>query len=139
MGRILALDYGRKRVGIAVSDPLHIIANELATVSSISLWEFLDDYFSKEQVDLIIIGYPTQTNGKGGSEALRYINPFIKEFIKRYPHIPLKQMDERYTSKIAQQYLIAGGFKRSQRQDKSKIDRISAVILLQEYLNAKKY
>ncbi|HOK98455.1 MAG: Holliday junction resolvase RuvX [Bacteroidales bacterium] len=138
MGRILALDYGLKRIGIAVSDPLQIIAQQLITLSPSEIWQFLDGYFSKEEVELVLIGYPVQTNGKGGSDALRFINPFIERFLKRYPHIPLRQVDERFTSKIAQRLLIEGGFSKSQRQDKGRIDRMSAAIMLQEYLNAKK-
>lgn len=138
MGRILALDYGLKRIGIAVSDPLQMIAQQLITLSPSEIWQFLDGYFSKEEVELVLIGYPVQTNGKGGSDALRFINPFIERFLKRYPHIPLRQVDERFTSKIAQRLLIEGGFSKSQRQDKGRIDRMSAAIMLQEYLNAKK-
>ncbi|HOK50667.1 MAG TPA: Holliday junction resolvase RuvX [Bacteroidales bacterium] len=138
MGRILALDYGLKRIGIAVSDPLQIIAQQLITLSPSEIWQFLDGYFSKEEVELVLIGYPVQTNGKGGSDALRFINPFIERFLKRYPHIPLRQVDERFTSKIAQRLLIEGGFSKSQQQDKGRIDRMSAAIMLQEYLNAKK-
>jgi len=138
LGRVLAFDYGKKRVGVAVSDPLQMIAQQLATLSPTEVWHFLDDYFAREEVDLVLIGYPVQTNGKGGSEALRYINPFIEKFLKRYPHIPLRQVDERFTSKIAQRLLIEGGFSRTQRQDKGRIDRLSAAIILQEYLNAKK-
>jgi len=138
LGRILALDYGLKRIGIAVSDPLQIIAQQLITLSPSEIWQFLDGYFSKEEVELVLIGYPVQTNGKGGSDALRFINPFIERFLKRYPHIPLRQVDERFTSKIAQRLLIEGGFSKSQRQDKGRIDRMSAAIMLQEYLNAKK-
>jgi len=138
LGRILALDYGLKRIGIAVSDPLQIIAQQLITLSPSEIWQFLDGYFSKEEVELVLIGYPVQTNGKGGSDALRFINPFIERFLKRYPHIPLRQVDERFTSKIAQRLLIEGGFSKSQQQDKGRIDRMSAAIMLQEYLNAKK-
>ncbi|MGC8803074.1 MAG: Holliday junction resolvase RuvX [Bacteroidales bacterium] len=138
MGRILALDYGTKRIGVAVSDPLQMIAQQLTTLSTGEIWQFLDDYFAREEVELVLIGYPVQTNGRGGSETLRFINPFIEKFLKRYPSIPLRQVDERFTSKIAQRLLIEGGFTRSQRQDKGRIDRLSAAIMLQEYLNAKK-
>ncbi|MCX7986537.1 MAG: Holliday junction resolvase RuvX [Bacteroidales bacterium] len=137
MGRILALDYGRKRIGIAVSDPLQMFAQQLATISPSEIWDFLDTYFRNEGVEMVLIGYPIQTNGKGGSEILRQLNPFIKEFVKRYPQMPIRQVDERYTSKIAQRLLIEGGFTRSQRQDKGRIDRMSAAIILQEYLNQK--
>lgn len=115
-----------------------MIAQQLITLSPSEIWQFLDGYFSKEEVELVLIGYPVQTNGKGGSDALRFINPFIERFLKRYPHIPLRQVDERFTSKIAQRLLIEGGFSKSQRQDKGRIDRMSAAIMLQEYLNAKK-
>jgi putative Holliday junction resolvase len=138
LGRILAIDYGSTRTGIAVSDPLKIIANQLSTVNTKDIWEFFEEYFAKEKIELILVGYPIQTNGKGGSESLKYINPFIKKFVQKYPDIPIKQVDERYTSKIAHQMLINGGFRKKQRQDKAIVDRMSAAIMLQEYLDLKK-
>ena len=117
MGRILALDYGAKRTGIAVTDPLKIIANNIGTVETKVIWSFLENYFSKEKVDQLVIGYPIQMSGKG-SDALRFINPFIQKFRKIYPNIPVFCADERFTSKLAQKALIALGAKKKDRQDK---------------------
>ena len=137
MGRILALDYGTKRVGIAVTDPLKIIANGLTTVLEKEIWEFLANYFSKENVECLVIGYPMQLSGKG-SESLRVINPFIQKFVKLYPDIPLIQVDERFTSKMAYQAMIDGGMKKKDRQNKEIVDTISATIILQWYLETQK-
>ena len=137
MGRILALDYGTKRVGIAVTDPLKIIANGLTTVLEKEIWEFLANYFSKENVECLVIGYPMQLSGKG-SESLRVINPFIQKFVKLYPDIPLIQVDERFTSKMAHQTMIDGGMKKKDRQNKEIVDTISATIILQWYLETQK-
>jgi putative holliday junction resolvase len=137
MGRILALDYGTKRVGVAVTDPLQIIANGLTTIPEKEIWTFLEDYFTKEKVECLVIGYPVQSTGKG-SESLRAINPFIRKFIKTYPGIPIIQADERYTSKIAQQAMLSGGLKKKDRQNKSLVDTISATIILQGYLETRK-
>lgn len=137
MGRILALDYGTKRVGIAVTDPLQIISNGLKTIAEKEIWNFLADYFKKEKVDCLVIGYPVQNSGKG-SDSLKVINPFIKKFRKIYPDIPIEQADERFTSKIAQQAMIVGGMKKKDRRDKSRIDTISAAIILQGYLERRR-
>jgi len=137
MARILALDYGTKRIGVAVTDPLQIIANGLKTIPEKEIWHFLADYFSKEKVECLVIGYPQQTTGQG-SESLRVINPFIKKFKKLYPDIPVELADERYTSKIAQQTMISGGLKKKDRQNKSLVDTISATIILQGYLETRK-
>jgi putative holliday junction resolvase len=137
MGRILALDYGTKRVGIAVTDPLQIIANGLATIPEKEIWTFLKEYFSKEKVDCLVIGYPVQSTGQG-SESLRVINPFIKKFKNTYPEILIEQADERYTSKLAQQTMLASGLKKKDRQNKNLVDTISAAIILQGYLETRK-
>ena len=100
VGRILAIDYGKKRVGIAVTDPLQIIANRLTTVPTHEIWVFLKDYFSKENVERVIVGYPVQMNNQP-SEAVKYINPFLRKLQKDYPDMPLEQVDERFTSKMA--------------------------------------
>lgn len=133
MGRILALDYGRKRVGIAVTDPLQMIANGLDTVPAASIIKFLKNYFEKERVDLVVIGYPLQMNNEP-SEAVLFINQFIKSFRKNFPKMRYYLMDERFTSKIALRAMIDGGLKKKKRQDKWMIDKVSATIILQSYL-----
>ena len=133
MGRILALDYGRKRTGIAVTDPLQIIANGLDTVPTHKLFEFLTAYFNSEVVDKIVIGYPKQLNNQP-SESVSYINNFIKTFKKKFPDKELFLMDERFTSKMAFQAMIDGGVKKEQRRDKALIDKVSATIILQSYM-----
>ena len=137
-GRVLAIDYGKKRVGPAVTDPEQRIATRLTTVSSGDIWSFLDSYFRQENVVLVLVGYPLQLNAQP-SEAVAYINPFIKAFVKKYPEIKLEQVDERFTSVLAHQALIDGGLKKKERQDKSLIDGVSATILLQSYLERQKY
>lgn len=138
MGRILAIDYGRKRVGIAVSDPQQIIANKLATITTHSIWDFLLTYFKNEKVDEVVIGYPLQMNNTA-SEAVVYINPFIKKFKEKYPDIPLEVIDERFTSKMAFQTMIDGGVKKTGRRNKAMVDAISATIILQSYMEQKRH
>lgn len=137
MGRIMAIDYGKKRVGVAVTDPLQLIATRLETIDSGKIWQFLDGYFSRETVDLVLVGYPVQLNNQP-SEALRYINPFLQEFQKRYK-TEIRQVDERFSSKMAFQSMIDAGLTRTQRRDKGTVDGVSATILLQSYLEQKKY
>ena len=137
MGRILALDYGTKRVGVAVTDSLQILANGLTTIPTNEIWKFLEEYFKKETVDCLVIGYPIQTTG-AGSDSLRVINPFIKKFLKVFPNIPINQADERYTSKMAHQAMIDGGLKKKDRQNKALVDTISATIILQGFLETRK-
>ncbi len=136
MGRILAIDYGRKRSGIAVTDPQQIIANGLKTIATQEIFTFLSDYFKKEKVDMVVIGYPKKMNNMP-SEAVAYIHEFLKKFKSEYPGREYYLMDERFTSKIAFQTMIDGGLKKKQRQDKSLIDTISATIILQSYLEYK--
>ena len=138
MSRILAIDYGKKRVGLAVTDPLQIIATSLTTVATHEIWVFLKDYFSKEDVEKVIVGYPMQMNNQP-SEAVQYINPFLRKFQKDYPEMPLEQVDERFTSKMAFQTMIDAGLKKKDRQNKGTIDTVSATIILQSYLEQKKY
>ncbi len=138
VGRILAIDYGKKRVGIAVTDPLQIIANRLTTVPTHEIWVFLKEYFSKENVEKVIVGYPMQMNNQP-SEAVNYINPFLRKFQKDYPDMPLEQVDERFTSKMAFQTMIDAGLKKKDRQNKETIDAVSATIILQSYLEQKNY
>ena len=136
MGRILAIDYGLKRVGIAVTDPLKIIANSLATVETSTLLSFLSDYFSKEQVECIVVGLPKQMNNQP-SESMKYIEVFVNKFRASFPNIPVEYMDERFTSKIAVQAMVQGGVKKMDRRNKALIDSVSATIILQSYLEFK--
>jgi len=133
----MSIDYGKKRVGVAVTDPLQLIANRLETVDANLIWLFLDEYFSKESVDLVLVGYPVQLNNQP-SEALRYINPFVQKFQQKYT-VEIKQVDERFSSKMAFQSMIDAGLRKMQRRDKGTIDGVSATILLQSYLEQKKY
>lgn len=133
MGRILAIDYGRKRTGIAVTDSLQIIANGLCTVRSADLFTFLEDYFQKEDVETVVVGYP-KTLQNTPSESIRYINPFLKQLTKKYPDLHIVQFDERFTSRIAFQAMLDSGIGKQKRQDKALVDKISATIILQNYL-----
>lgn len=137
MGRILALDYGRKRTGVAVSDPLQIIANGLTTVSSHELLDFLQNYTSKEQVELIVIGLPKQMSGEK-SESMNYIEPFVRALKKWLPDMPVQFVDERFTSVLAHKAMLDGGLKKKDRQNKALVDEISATIILQSYLESKR-
>jgi len=136
MARILAIDYGQKRAGLAVTDPLQMIANGLDTVNSGELLLYLRAYFNREDVELVILGYPKQLNNKA-SKAVLYVNEFIRQFEKNFPGRKYFLLDERYTSKMAFQTMIDGGLKKKKRRDKSLIDKISATILLQSYLEMK--
>jgi putative Holliday junction resolvase len=133
--RILSIDYGLKRTGIAVTDPLQIIATGLTTVESKQLIPFLKDYFSKETVELIIIGEPKNLDDSD-THATPLVEKCIKELQKNFPSIPIKKVDERFTSKMASQAMIDMGMKKKQRRNKALVDEIAATILLQEYLRA---
>lgn len=133
MGRIMALDYGSKRTGIAVTDELKMIASGLTTVDTKKLMVFLTDYFSKENVELLIVGEPIRKDGTP-SDIEAEIGEFLEEFNRIFPQIPVERVDERYTSKIAFQAMIDGGLKKKQRRDKALVDQISATIILQQYL-----
>ena len=133
----MAIDYGKKRVGVAVTDTLQLIATRLDTVDANLIWKFLDKYFAKEVVDLVLVGYPVQLNNQP-SEALRYINPFVQKFHQKYEK-EIRLVDERFSSKMAFQSMIDAGLRKSQRQNKGTIDGVSATILLQSYLEQKKY
>lgn len=137
MARILSIDYGRKRVGVAVTDPLQIIANRLDTIATHTIWDFLKEYFEKEKVETVVVGYPKQMNNQA-SEAVRYINPFLKKFQVQFPEIKLEIFDERFTSKMAFRTMIDGGLGKQKRQDKALVDSISATIILQGYLEQKR-
>jgi putative Holliday junction resolvase len=136
MARILALDYGEKRTGIAVTDELQIIASGLITVKTDKLIKFLIDYTNKEQVELFIVGLPKQMNNSD-SESEKHILSFLKQLKKSLPKIPIKRIDERFTSKIAFQTMIDSGLKKKQRRNKGLVDEISATIILQSYLYSK--
>jgi putative holliday junction resolvase len=131
--RIIAIDYGLKRTGLAVTDPLQIIATALTTIESPKLIPYLKDYFSKEPVELIIIGEP-----KNWDDTDTHATPLVKKIMERlrkeFPHMPLKTVDERYTSKMASQAMVEMGMKKKQRQNKGMVDQIAAAIMLQEYL-----
>lgn len=133
MGRILSIDYGGKRTGLAVTDPLKIIATGLCTVETPKLLGFLQDYFLKEQVELVIVGMPVNWDDSA-THATPLVQKFIKEFHKKFPSVPVKEVDERFTSKLASQAMIQMGMKKKQRQNKAMLDEIAATIMLQEYL-----
>ncbi len=137
MGRIIAIDYGKKRTGIAVTDPLRLISNNLTTVPSEEIYDFLAGYFSEEEVDIIVVGYPKQMNNKP-SESVIYINPFIKKLEIMFPDKEIVLMDERFTSKIAFNSMIEGGLKKKKRRDKGLVDKLSANLILQSYLDYKR-
>ena len=134
MGRILAIDYGSKRVGLAVSDSLRIIATGLTTVHSKDLIAYLEDYFKKETVDIIVVGEPkTLQNNK--SDSARFIDPFVVHLRKKFPDKKIERYDERFTSAMAHQTMLAGGLKKKDRQAKDTVDMISAIIILQDYMS----
>lgn len=135
MGRILAIDYGKKRTGLAVTDILRITANPLITIETKQLMTWLKDYFAKENVDEVVVGYPKQMNGED-SESMQYIRVFLAQFEQTFPSIPIKLYDERFTSVLAHQAMIDGGMKRSQRQNKMMVDKIAACIILEGYLDS---
>lgn len=135
MGRILAIDYGSKRVGLAVSDSLRIIATGLTTVHSKDLIVFLEDYFKKETVDIIVVGEPkTLQNNK--SDSARFIDPFVTHLQRKFPDKKVVRYDERFTSAMAHRTILEAGLKKKDRQDKERVDMISAIIILQDYMNS---
>ena len=137
MARILSIDYGKKRTGIAVTDPLQLIAGGLATVSTSELFDWLKAYLAKEPVERIIIGEPKQPNGQP-SENLARVQQFVNRWKKAFPEVPIEYYDERFTSVLAHQAMIDGGLKKKARQDKGLVDEISATIILEDYLRSKK-
>ena len=136
MGRILSIDYGLKRTGLAVTDPLRIIATGLTTISSQTLVGFLKDYFSREQVDLIIIGEPKNWDDSD-THATPLVTNVIKKLKKEFPSLPIETVDERFTSKMASQAMIDMGMKKMQRRNKAIVDEIAATIMLQEYMRSR--
>lgn len=137
MTRILSIDYGRKRTGLAVTDPLQIIAGGLATVATSELFDWLHDYISRESVERIIIGEPRQPNGQP-SENLARVQQFVNRWRRAVPQVPIEYYDERFTSVLAHQAMIDGGLKKKARQDKALVDEISATIILQDYMRSRK-
>ena len=136
MGRIIGIDYGLKRIGLAVTDPLQMFASPLTTVSPGEFDKFILDYLKKNEIDAFVIGYPVQMNNQP-SESVVYINPFIKKLKKTYPGKNIFLADERFTSQMALRTMIDGGVKKKDRQDKSMVDKISASIILQSFLDNK--
>lgn len=135
MGRIVAIDYGQKRVGIAVTDPMCLIANALTTVHSKDIISFLKEYVLKENVDCFVVGEPKNMDYTH-SESARFIEPFVRQLQKTFPQIPVKRADERFTSKMAFKTMIEAGLKKKARQNKELVDALSATILLQSYLES---
>lgn len=136
MGRVLGIDYGRKRTGIAVTDPLQIVANNLATVPTHTLMQFIKEYVGRETVDRIVVGQPSQLNGEP-SESMKYITPFVSRLKKELSDISIVMYDERFTSTIAHQAMIEGGLKKSDRRDKARVDAIAATIILNDFLKSR--
>ena len=137
MARILGIDYGRKRCGIAVTDPLQIVAGGLGTVPTHTLLDWIKAYVAREPVERIVVGQPTQLNG-APSESMRYISPFLKQLSRALPMVEVVLYDERFTSTIAHRAMIDGGMKKSDRRDKRRVDTIAAAIILNDYLNSTK-
>ncbi len=135
MGRILAIDYGRKRTGLAVTDPLRIIAGALATVETKELEKYLADYFAKNPVDIIVLGKPSQMNGEP-SETMRYIEPLAGRLRHAYPDKQVVLYDERFTSVLAHRTILESGIGKMARRDKALVDRISATIILQSFMES---
>lgn len=137
MGRVLSIDYGVRRTGLAVTDPLQIIAGGLATVATHELMDYLRQYVAREQVERFVMGLPRQTNGRD-SDNLPRVRAFADRLRKQFPHIPLDMWDERYTSVLAHQTMLEGGLGRKARQNKALVDEISAVIILQGWMDRRK-
>ena len=135
MARILSIDYGKKRCGLAVTDPLKIIPGGLATVATSELMSFLDDYLRREEVELIVVGEPRQPNGQP-SENYARVKSWAGQFCKLHPEVPLQFYDERFTSVLAHKAMLDGGLKKKARQDKALVDEISATIILQDFMNS---
>ena len=137
MARILSIDYGKKRTGLAVTDPLQIIAGGLATVATSELYDYLVNYVAREEVERIVIGEPRQPNGQP-SENLPRVQQFVNRWRKAMPQIPIEYYDERFTSVLAHQAMIDGGLGKKARQNKALVDEISATIILQDYMRSRK-
>lgn len=133
MGRFLAVDYGQRRVGLAVSDTMHMIATHLETVPQTDIYNYLKDYVGKEDVELIVVGNPKQMDNTP-SESMVYVKEFLENIVKLFPQMPVYMVDERYTSKIASQSIAHSGLKKKKRQEKGLIDSVSAVLILQDFM-----
>ncbi|MCF0209860.1 MAG: Holliday junction resolvase RuvX [Bacteroidales bacterium] len=137
MGRILAVDYGEKRVGLAVSDTMQIIANNLTTVSTLEVYNYLEQYLEKEEVDMIVVGNPKQLDNTP-SQSAKAVRVFVENLARLLPEVEIFMIDERYTSKIASQSIAKSGLKKQKRQDKALIDSVSAVLILQDFMEMRK-
>ncbi len=135
MGRILAIDYGQKRTGLAVTDELQLIATSLGTVATREIWNFLTEYLQKEKVETLVVGEPRDMQNRP-SDSSRFVEPFVGKLRKTYPDVKIERFDERFTSKIAHQAMIDGGLKKQKRRDKALVDSISATLILQSYLES---
>ncbi len=138
MGRLMAVDYGTKRTGVAVSDSLQIIANGLTTVPTHKIFDFFKEYLEKEEVDCVVVGLP-KTMKNEYSENMQHIQPFVKKLQAIYPDLKIEFYDERFTSSLAQKAMLAGGLKKKDRQNKALVDEISATIILQDYMESLKF
>jgi putative holliday junction resolvase len=137
LGRILGIDFGTKRIGIAVTDPLQIFASPLKSVKNHEFESFLLEYVKAEPVEEFVVGYPMTLNNQP-SESVKYIDPFIKKLRKMFPGVPVNKVDERFTSGMAQRTMIDGGVSKKGRQDKTMVDKISASIILQSFLDRRR-
>lgn len=138
MGRLLAIDFGRRRCGIAVTDPLRLVATGLTTVDTSQLVKFISDYSARESVDEIIVGFPRDVHGQE-SESMRYLRPAIQRLAKAIPDIPIRFFDERFTSVLAHRAMLESGMKKTQRRDKATVDTMAAAIILNDYLQSRQY
>ena len=138
MGRILSIDFGRKRTGLAATDSLKIVANGLATVPTAQVIDFIKKYMATEEVELIVVGLPRQMTGEP-SESTRYLKPFLDRLRKELPEVPVEMFDERFTSTIAHRSMLDGGMKKTDRRDKAIVDTIAATIILNDYLQSRQY
>jgi putative Holliday junction resolvase len=138
LGRILAIDVGKKRTGIAVTDPLKLIASGLTTVPTHRVLDFIADYLKRESIEQFVVGMPVQMNNQP-SEAVKWVQPLVDKLKKQFSAIPVQLVDERFTSKIAMRTMIDGGLKKTDRQNKSLVDTISATIILQSYMESLEY
>lgn len=137
MGRIIGIDYGTKRIGLAVTDPLQMFASPMETVKTADFFTFIGQYMKKETVEAFVIGYPVQMNNKP-SESVKWLEPFTKKLRNMFPEVPVHFVDERFTSQIALQAMISGGVRKNERRDKSLVDKISASLILQSFLDSRK-